>query len=174
MKDPAIEIWAEDEVHFQRTSSLIRTWAPIGEQPRVLSPATKQKIGFFGAISLKTGQLLTQEDSVFNTETFRNFLFYLVNSTDKCILLILDRASYHRAKRLKPFLEEYRTRLTLVFLPPYSPELNPTERVWRITRRKVTHNRYFPEIKDLRQSLVNQFAQWRQPNETLRVLCANI
>jgi transposase len=117
---------------------------------------------------------LTQEASVFNTETFRGFLSCLVNSIGKPILLILDRASYHRAKDLKPFLQEHQSRLTLAFLPPYSPELNPIERVWRITRRKVTHNRYFPEIGGLREDLINQFAQWSHPNEALKVLCANI
>jgi transposase len=117
---------------------------------------------------------LTQEASVFNGDTFRNFLSYLINSTNNHILLILDRASYHRAKSLKPFLEQYQSRLTLIFLPPYSPELNSIERVWRITRRKVTHNRYFPTLIDLQTALTNQFIQWSQPNETLKVLCANI
>jgi len=46
--------------------------------------------------------------------------------------------------------------------------------VWRITRRKVTHNRYFPSIESLQEALVNQFAQWEHPNEVLKVLCANI
>ena len=174
MKDSYIEVFAEDEVHFQRASSLIRTWAPKGEQPQVLSAATREKIGFFGAVGLKTGQLLTQEAPIFNTETFHNFLSYLINFTDRPVLLILDRASYHRSKGLKPFLQEHRAHLTLAFLPSYSPELNPIERVWRITRRKVTHNRYFPKIEDLRESLINQFVQWSYPNETLKVLCANI
>lgn len=80
MKNSSIEIWAEDEVHFQRTSSLIRTWAPRGEQPHILSAPTREKIGFFGAVSLKTGQLLTQRVFVFNTQTFCNFLSYLLGA----------------------------------------------------------------------------------------------
>jgi len=168
-------VWAEDEVHFQRTTSLIRTWAPKGKQPRILSPATRQKVGFFGAVSLKTGRLLTQEESsVFNAETFQDFLSHLLNSTGNHILLILDRASYHRAKILQPFLQKHSHRLTLALLPSYSPELNSIERVWRITRRKVTHNRYFPTVEDLRQNLLNQFIRWSCPNEALKVLCANI
>lgn len=174
MKDPSIEVWSEDEVHFQRATSLIRTWAPKGKQPRILSPATREKVGFFGAVSLKTGRLSTQEVYVFNAETFQDFLSYLLNFTDNHILLILDRASYHRAKILQPFLQKHSHHLTLAFLPSYSPELNSIERVWRITRRKVTHNRYFPTIEDLRQSLWNQFIQWSYPNEALKVLCANI
>jgi len=60
----------------------------------------------------------------------------------------------------------------LAFL--FSKSYNPIERVWRITRRKVTHNRYFPKIGDLREALMNQFAQWRYPNKALKVLCINI
>jgi len=117
---------------------------------------------------------LTQEASVFNTETFRDFLYHLINSTHRPILLILDRASYHKAHDLESFLIRWQAYLKLTFLPPYSPELNPVERVWRITRRRVTHNRYFPKIEDLREALINQFAQWEYPNETLKILCASI
>lgn len=174
MTDPSIEVWAEDEVHFQRASSLIRTWAPKGKQPRVLSASTRQKIAFYGAVSLKTGKLLTQPVPTFNTETFHQFLCFLLKRTRGPILLILDNVSYHRARDLKPFFSQYHSRLQRAFLPAYSPELNPIERVWRITRRKVTHNCYFPSIQDLNEVLANQFAQWKHPNHALRVLCASI
>jgi len=117
---------------------------------------------------------LTQEAYPFNAETLHHFLYYLLRSTRGRILLILDNVSYHKAQDLKPFFSKYQSRLVRAFLPPYSPELNPIERVWRITRRKVTHNRYFPNIEVLNGALISQFVQWEHPNETLKVLCANI
>ena len=174
MKDSSIEVWAGDEVHFQRASSLIRTWAPKGNQPRVLSPSTRQKIGFFGAVSLRTGRLLTQSVDPFNTETFHNFIVYLLRHTKGKLLLILDNVPYHKARVLKDFFSKNQKRIQRAFLPSYSPELNSIERVWRITRRRVTHNRYFPDMQSLEQALVNQFAQWNHPNETLKILCASI
>jgi transposase len=75
---------------------------------------------------------------------------------------------------LKDFFESNQDRLIRIFLPSYSPELNPVERVWRVTRRQVTHNRYFPSVEELRIALVSRFLTWQQPNGTLRVLCANI
>lgn len=123
---------------------------------------------------MKTGRLLTQEEATFNAETFHNFLCRLLRSTRKHILLILDNVSYHKARDLKPFFAKNQDRLQRAFLPPYSPELNPIERVWRITRRKVTHNRYFPNIEYLTGSLVGQFARWECPNEILRALCSSI
>jgi len=60
------------------------------------------------------------------------------------------------------------------FLPPYSPELNPIERVWKLTRRQCLHNRYFPNLADLIEDVEQQFQRWERGNETLRRLCASI
>jgi len=174
MQDPTIQLWCEDEVHFQRHSSLMRMWAPKGQQPRVISPSVRHKVGFFGALNLKTGQLMTQEAPTFSAQTFGDFIRYLLQSTQGKIFLILDNARWHRAKELKEFFETNQQRLEFIYLPPYSPELNPIERVWRITRRKVTHNRYFPSIEDLRLALVSQFTIWRLPNSSFKVLCERI
>jgi len=73
MKDPNIQLWCEDEAHFQRHSSLIRMWSPKGQQPQVFSASTREKVGFFGALDLKTGRLLTEEASTFDGETFGYF-----------------------------------------------------------------------------------------------------
>jgi len=174
MKDPDVQLWCEDEVHFQRHSSLIRMWAPRGQQPRVLSASTRQKVGYFGALNLKTGYLLTKEASTFNAETFGDFLRYLLQRTPGRLYLILDNASWHRARELKQFFNRNQRRLVRIFLPPYSPELNPIERVWRITRRQVTHNRYFESTDQLNTALTSYFARWEQPNSALKALCAHI
>jgi transposase len=60
----------------------------------------------------------------------------------------------------------------LEFLPPYSPDLNPIERVWKLTRRLATHNRYFPAIDDVITAVEGTFGQWSKGNDALRRLCA--
>ena len=174
MKDPNIQLWCQDEVHFQRHSSLVRMWAPKGQQPRVRSPSCRDKVGFFGALELKTGRLLTREAPTFSAETFGDFIHYLLQCTQGKIYLILDNARWHKARALKELFYLNRNRIVRIFLPPYSPELNPVERVWRITRRQVTHNRYFQSNEDLKASLKSGFIPWGQPNSILKVLCANI
>jgi len=129
MKNANIQLWAEDEVHFQRHSTITRMWSLKGKQPRVISASTRQKVGFLGAINLKTGQLLTEKASTFNADTFGGFLYYLLQHTKGKLFLILDNASWHRAQDLKKFFFKNRHRLVRIFLPPYSPELNPIERV---------------------------------------------
>jgi len=174
MKDPAIQLWCEDEVHFQRHSSLIRMWAPKGQQPRVLSPSVRDKVGFFGALDLKTGRLLTKEAPTFSAETFGDFVHYLLQSTQGKIYLILDNARWHKAQALKELFHTNRDRIVRIFLPSYSPELNPVERAWRVTRRRVTHNRYFQSDEELTEALTSLFTKWERPNTILKTLCANI
>jgi transposase len=60
------------------------------------------------------------------------------------MVLVLDNARYHHAVLLKPLLRKHRAILTLLFLPPYSSQLAPVERVWKLARRMATHNRFFP------------------------------
>jgi transposase len=86
--------------------------------------------------------------------------------------MIIDNAGYHKKKELWPYFAENKRRLRLLWLPPYSPDLNPIERVWRLTRRHVTHNRYFESLDFLRGSLDRFFDCLKTPNLVLRSLCA--
>ncbi len=85
--------------------------------------------------------------------------------------IILDNSRYHHAFLLHPWLENHDEEIQLDFLPPYSPELNPIERVWKLTRRLCTHNRYFPSLDDLTGVVSEQFEQWKLPNAILQKLC---
>lgn len=58
------------------------------------------------------------------------------------MVVLLDNAKYHHAILLKPLLYKYRRQLTLLFIPPYSPQLAPIERIWKLTRLLTLHNRY--------------------------------
>jgi hypothetical protein len=60
----------------------------------------------------------------------------------------------------------------LDFLPSYSPELNPIERVWKLTRQLCLHNRYFGFLDGVVSAVEGQFAEWTKPNDILRRLCA--
>jgi hypothetical protein len=62
-------------------------------------------------------------------------------------------------------------RFVLDYLPPYSPELNPIERVWKRTRRNCLHNVYFPKLAMVMETVERQFAKWSQPNDELACLC---
>ena len=86
--------------------------------------------------------------------------------------MVIDNAGYHKKKELWPFFAENRRRLGFLWLPPYSPDLNPIERVWKLTRRQVTHDRYFETVDELKESLDRFFSGLKRPNIVLRSLCA--
>lgn len=81
----------------------------------------------------------------------------------------MDNAPWHKkAKRLIETEEEYadiQNAVTIVSLPPYSPDLNPIEQVWRVTRREKTHNRYWSGLPKLTAVLDEWFGSFAEPNE---------
>jgi transposase len=78
---------------------------------------------------------------------------------------------YHHARLLADFLRRHARQLRLLFLPPYSPQLAPIERVWKLARRLATHNRYFATLGEVLQAVRACFDRWRKPNKVLHRLC---
>ncbi|RLP97560.1 transposase [Geobacillus stearothermophilus] len=87
--------------------------------------------GFFiGALNAVNGEFLCMKAAKCNAQSFQQFLEYvLLQYPKKHIVMILDNARIHHALILKPFLEKHQKQLTLLFLPPYSPNLNLCERI---------------------------------------------
>lgn len=172
-----IEIWSMDECHFQQHGSRCTMWVPPEEKdPVVLLAPTRKSVSLFGAVNLSTGKLIHSISPVFNAETFASFLRMLSKRGGKLkrIFIVLDNARYHHAVLLRSWLLKNRRRIRLLFLPPYSPELNPIERVWKLTRRNCTHNQYFPSLDCLVNSVKEQLNKWDQPNNVLYKLCCVI
>lgn len=152
-------------------------WVPPEDKdPVVLHAPTRKSVACFGSVSLRTGKLVTAFEPTFNAESFQRFLKQVLRHRprSKRLVLVLDNAKYHHARALQPWLHEHRTRLTLLFLPPYSPELNPIERVWKLTRRLATHNRHFPTLEDIMHAVRERFTTWEKSNRQLVRLCAII
>ena len=168
------EIWSLDECHFQQHGSRCVMWVPPEQKdPVVLHAPTKKSVSLFGAVNLSSGKLLHSISPVFNAVTFFEFLKMLSKrgGKSKRLIVILDNARYHHALLLKHWLYKKRKRINLLFLPPYSPELNPIERVWKLTRKNRTHNQFFPSLDCLVKTVKEQLTIWGVPNAILRKLC---
>jgi transposase len=177
MANPEIDLWATDEVHFQQHGSRCRMWiAPEESDPIVLHEPTRKSVGYFGAVRLRDGKFVyRREEDKFNGETFWAFLKQLRKASShsgKKIYVISDNARYHHAELHKEYREKCADRFALEFLPPYSPDLNPIERVWKLTRKCCTHNEYFPTLKSIASAVEHKFNEWAPGSNALRKLCA--
>ena len=166
-----------DEVHFQQHGSRCRMWVPPEIKDPVLLPhPTRKNVGYFGAVRLRDGKFFfRRETGKFNATTCWQFLKGLraiSTRTARRVVVIADNAKYHHARLHRDWRQERPERFALDFLPPYSPDLNPTERVWKLTRRRCLHNRYFPQLDAVILAVENEFANWIKSNNTLRRLCA--
>lgn len=173
-KDDKNDIWFEDECHFQQHGTRCRMWIPPEEKdPVLLHAPTRKSIALFGAVRANTGQMVSMMISIFNAETFLEFLKSVLKNrkNGKKLVLILDNAKYHHAIMIQPWLDQNKKKIQLMFLPPYSPDLNNIERVWKMTRRLCTHNKYFSTLNELLGEIKKQMKIWSSPNETLRKLC---
>lgn len=149
---------------------------PETKDPVLLHAPTRKSIACFGAVNVHTGRLVTAFEPKFNADSFERFLKRLLKHRPRNhhLVVIVDNAKYHHARALCPFLHQHRQTLTLLFLPPYSPELNPIERVWKLTRRLATHNRHFPTLDRVVDAVQERFGLWAKPNRQLARLSAII
>src|SRR5262249_50083746 len=148
MTDDVVDLWALDEVHFQQQGSRCRMWVPPETRdPVVYHQPTRKSVGYFAAVRLRDGEFLFRRESGrFNGESFWEFLkvFRAASAVaGRRVVAISDNAQYHRSKLHLEWRVQQVPDFGLDFLPPYSPELNPIERVWKLTRRLCLHNRYF-------------------------------
>ena len=151
---------------------------PECKNPVVLHYPTKKNVGYFGAMRLRDGKLLfKRETNSFNADTYWSFMKKLRQTSchsGRRVMVIADNARYHHAKLHVQWRQKCSNKFALLFLPPYSPDLNPIERVWKLTRRMATHNRYFEKIEQVSEAVEVLFKLWRKPNKTLKRLCAII
>lgn len=176
-RNEEIDLWSLDECHFQQHGTRCRMWVPPEDKdPIILNAPTRKSAALFGAVNIRSGRLITMLTPKFNAETFELFLHKLMRHRKRSgkTVVIIDNAPYHHATALKPLLNKYNNLLKLDYLPPYSPELNPIERVWKFLRRRCTHNQYFDTLEKLIQAVEKQLIIWDKPNSTLQKLCGII
>ena len=142
------KIYFEDECHFQRNTTIVRAWFLKGTTPEIKSPPIREKISVMSAMGMDNGQLITMNAEIFNAVSLKAFVKRIIKCarTQRKILLVLDNARFHHAIINRKFLKSAKDEIVLMYLPAYSPELNPIKSFWKKTRRAVTHDRYFESL----------------------------
>ena len=144
-----LRIMFADEARFGRINRPRPCWAPIGTRPAVASQLIREYIYLYGAVSPKDGICVYLIMPTSNTACFQAFLNVLSRKfARQDILLVLDGAPNHRCGDLA-----LPDNISLLFLPPYSPELNPKENLWDEIREKIFKNYALKSIDAVRAKL---------------------
>ena len=153
----------EDEASFWLDGTLHQTWARVGVQPRVDTFGMRKTAHLFGALSLESRpRFQYQFAAVFNAQTFLDFLTLLVRRTRRKIFLVIDNSPCHNLDTEgRAWLTAHRRRIELFRLPPYSPEFNPIEGVWKQTKKRTTHNTFFRTTAERDAALTATFETFR-------------
>jgi putative transposase len=138
-----------DEARFGRINRPRPCWAPTGTRPEVAAQLIREYIYLYGAVSPKDGICVYLIMPTSNTACFQAFLDVLARKFRRQdILLVLDGAPNHRCGELA-----LPDNITLLYLPPYSPELNPKENLWDEIREKIFKNYALKSIDAVRAKL---------------------
>ena len=131
LNDSSINVWFGNESDFGGDPRPRRRWDKRGRKTKTAKNGDHKRMNVIGAVCPGSGQLFAIEASHFDSHTFQAFL----DETNKTLklsrernILILDDASWHKSKSLKWGAYEP------MYLPPYSPDLNPIERIWLIMK----------------------------------------
>jgi hypothetical protein len=126
-----IDLYFGDESHFGLTPNVPYAWQKKGNQ--ILLPASKGKfLNVVGLMNRQNNLFFEMNESTFNSEKFICFIDRFAAQTIKKTVVILDNSPIHKSKKFMAKLKEWEENdLLIYFLPPYSPELNLIEILWR-------------------------------------------
>ena len=132
----------QDEARFGRMSNPRACWSPAPHRPVVNLALVREFRYEYAAVSPWDGSLDYMTSEKMNTERMNCFLKHInAAHPDDFIVMVLDGASSHKSKEV-----EIPGNVSLVLLPPYSPELNPAEQIWNVLRRDYFANRVFDSV----------------------------
>lgn len=147
-----------DAVHPTQATKLSYGWIKKGETIEVLTSASRTRVNLVGGIELgNINEAVTADYETVNTEAVIDFFSKLREKYPISIKLhvILDRSGYHRAAEVKKAAK--RLNIRLHYLPAYSPNLNPIERLWKVMNEYVRNNQFFHSARDFKASILGFF-----------------
>ncbi|MGG4021599.1 IS630 family transposase, partial [Geobacillus stearothermophilus] len=164
-----------DETHIRSYHVLRSTWSEVGRQKQVPTFGHHAHVSRFGAVNVHDGETVLHQTTAANAATFLDFLRMLKERyLDRLMVLVLDNARIHHAKMVKEFLREEGQCFHFIYLPPYSPQLNPIERLWKWLKDMVIANVFHKDRNDIIQA-ITRFVHYihERPEEVLQRLgCA--
>ncbi|EJH0675694.1 IS630-like element ISEc40 family transposase, partial [Escherichia coli] len=150
-----------DGVHPTQATKISYGWIRKGQKKAVKTTGSRTRLNIMGALNLKalTSPLICEYKTIneYNVSRFFNEIRKVYPDYNQKIHVILDGAGYHRSQLVKDWAEVVNIRLH--YLPPYSPNLNPIERMWKLMNEHARNNRYFSSTREFREAISVFFNQ---------------
>lgn len=166
------QVWFIDGVHPTHNSQPAYGWLPKGEKVAVPANTGRGRVNINGAINIESREVAHVECDSVNAQSTVELLEKIRRRAPRRgkIIVFCDNARYYSSEMVEKYLKR-RMRMELRFLPPYSPNLNPIERLWRFMKKIVCYNRYHETLGEFRGALLNFFSglsgRYRGQLETL-------
>lgn len=158
---PDGQIVALDEMSLYFQATTTRLWSPVGQTPVVRVSPQRDHTHFYGALNLCSGLELAVPAPEMTSQTTAAFLRdLLLCYPTQPILLLWDRARWHKGESVKALLHD-NPRLETLFFPPACPDLNPQEHVWSQVRTAVSHNHTFTVFAQLKTAFLSYLSNTR-------------
>lgn len=161
-------IYFADSVHPQHQTQLAYGWIPKGERKEIATTGRQKRLNFIGGICLNGHRFTyTQADKV-DAYSICDFLWKLRkdNPGKYYVHVIWDNAGPHKDDEVYEFAKELGIKLH--YLPPYSPNLNPVERVWKLMHEKIRYNKYYSEFAEFTEATLGFFKSIGRKKNILR------
>ena len=150
-----------DAVHPTQATKISYGWIRKGHRKAVETTGSRTRLNIMGALNLKAPAqpLICEYKTIneYNVSRFFNEIRKVYPDYNKTVHIILDGAGYHRSQLVKDWAEV--VNIKLHYLPPYSPNLNPIERMWKLMNEHARNNRYFSSSKEFRDAISEFFSQ---------------
>jgi len=161
-------IYFIDGVHPQHQTRLTYGWIKKGARKEIAMTAKQYRVSYIGGICLKGHGLVYRECEKVDAKEIELFLKQIrkQHQSGEKIHIMLDNAGYHHSKQIISYAEGL--NIELHYLPPYSPNLNPIERLWKILHEQVTYNRYYEKFSEFSEAVRNFFKTIGRKKNILR------
>lgn len=162
-----VRVWFMDEARLGQQGTLTNVWARTGSRPAAVRQTRYEWVYLYAAVEPLTGESAALLAPNVNTGTMNAFLKILdeERKADEHFVLIMDQAGWHRSRTL-----ELPDGITVLLLPPYSPELNPVENLWHYLRSHYLSNRAYEDYDALLEAGSKAYRSLTP--ETFKTVCA--
>lgn len=166
------QIYFVDSTHPSHNTQLAYGWILRGKtnDKFVKTNTGRDRLNLNGALSLNSKSAIVLEEETVNSESTIRLLETIKNKQKSGkVYLILDNTSHHHAKIVRGWLLHH-PRFKLIFLPPYSPNLNLIERLWLFFHKQITNNHYFETFAEFKDTTLNFFKNLKLYDQELSTL----